>query len=173
MPDCLINSMTSRLFPFIMPVERNIYFANNDAYSIADTIDYLYILRERMNLCEFDNIISELFDMKFISLIDHNGPMYDPFSGQFIRRDAWFLRYGIRDRTIEYFDGCNAGSVGTFTVGDIEFTHEGEEQITEEEEEILIEGSMLRPIVLDDNDSEVSDLESVVMDDDNSVIVIE
>ena len=158
--------MSSRFFPFIMPRERAIYFANNDAYNINETIDYIYTLRDRIRIFEFDHVIASLLDMKFVSQLFHGDEMLDIFTGRFIRRDTWFLRYGIRDSTLEYFDGANASCIHSFSVGDIEFTNPNEEAITNSDEEDLIDGSFLNPIEIDIDDISVftdSDGESVVV----------
>ena len=158
--------MCSHFIPFIMPRERTIYFANNDAYNIDETIHYIYTLQDRIQLFEFDHVIASLMDMKFLSQIFHGDEMLDVFTGQFIRRDTWFLRYGIRDSTLDYFDGANASDVHTFSVGDIEFTNPNEEAITASDEEDLVDGSFLNPIEIDIDDISVftdSDGESVVV----------
>lgn len=151
----------------IMPIQRSIYFANGDAYCIHDTINYIYTLKDRLELFHFDHVIADLFDMKFLSAVGPSDPMIDIFNGQTIRRDVWFLRYGVRDTTFEYFDG----SVETFPTGDIELTHPNEEAIDSDDEEALVEGATL--VMNLGNIEELDDISLIsVRSDDSSVVFV-
>ena len=142
----------------IMTIERTIYFANHRAYSIQDTIQWLYNLKERNALAveKFDNLVSDLIDLKYLVNVDDSDQMLDVWSDGLRTRSEWFLLYGIIDRTFEYFDGTDA-SVGTWTVDEVEMIELDTDSITSEEEYELVSfarGTYDDPIVLSDSDDE-------------------
>ena len=140
-----------------MAIERNIYFANADAYNILDTQMWMDEMKDRMgedfpgHIHAFINAF--LQDMKFNTLIPGSEQLPDVHTHLMIPLDVWFLRWGIRCPNYSHFDGDNA-SIGTFDIDDESFTNSDCSVIDSEDERILT-GRVLFP----DDDTTFTEME--------------
>lgn len=123
-----------------MTIERTVYFANADAYSIMDTQMWMDEMKYRMGDSfpddRLDVIQSFLSDMKFLDLHWEQEWLPDVTSGVLKPLDVWFLMYGIRCPTFAHFDG-DTGSIHTFPTDDSSFTNSDSSVIDSEDERIL------------------------------------
>ena len=112
----------------VRATERSIFFANYTAFNIQDTKNYMSELKDRLGHSfvdvTYDEIMRKLTDLQFLVTEADHELMPDVHTDVLITMSFWFLRYGIRDRTFEYFngDGDDDYTINTFdmTETDIE-----------------------------------------------------
>ena len=129
-----------------MAIERNLFFANGNAYDIQATMGFITELYDRHDEETFpewryESIISVLTDFKYLNLVDSDTLISDVWHDLFTTCDLWFADYGIVDHRVEYYvealgnDTLNAAHyvMGLFQepLGDIEM----EEHIEQEPED--------------------------------------
>lgn len=142
-----------------MPILRALYFANFTAFNIELTKNHLWDLLERngesaIPIYVVESVVADLTDLEYIvEDMDCVPTMVDLYTHQLIPRDTWFLRYGIRDPTFEYFNGDDDDTIHTF---DMTETDDSDDTISSDDEDILVIGSRECPIEFtDDEDSDV------------------
>ena len=142
----------------IMTIQRNLFFTNHIAFSIQATKAHIYDMLERLGedtfpVHRYDSIIADLTDLEFLVATHPDDVMTDVFTGIMIPRDLWFLRYGIRDATFEYFNGNDDDTVHTFDVTDLS----DDDSIidSDDEMELVAYGTRENPIDLTESDTEI------------------
>ena len=92
----------------IMAIERNLLFANGNAYDINATMDFVSTLFERSDgdtfpRFRFESIIGVLNDFKFLNLVDRDTLIADVWDDIYITVDYFLRDYGVVDHRVEYY----------------------------------------------------------------------
>ena len=140
--------------------ERNIYFAGYTAFNIQDTKNWMHELKDRLEAAFLDqtynDIMQELTDLRFL-VGGYSGDevMLDVYTNLLLPLPTWFLRYGIRDATYEYFNGTDDDdfTINTFDMTETDIEDDDSSTVDSIMEIILVnetvEGSEENPIELD------------------------
>lgn len=94
----------------------------------------------------------ELEDLEYLADTTSHETMTDCFTGIMIPTDVWFLRYGIRDPTLVYFNGDLDDD--TFVMTDTDLS--GDDSTIDSVDEAILtgQGTWFDPIDLTDSDLE-------------------
>lgn len=149
-----------------MPIIRELLFINRRAYSITDTMGFMNELKDRTTEEEFptyvyESIMATLIDQKYLIETDEDEFIPDPLTGTLTLLDLWLMRWGVQDRTFDYFDGTD-NTIQTF---DMEMSEDDEEEecIADSDEEELVIGAH----ILLELDTELPPSVDVLYEDDD------
>ena len=104
-----------------MSIERNLFFANGNAYDIQATMAWIRRMYEQSDeeifpAHRFEAIMTVLIDLKYLRIVDMDYMIDDPHDGCLMTLDIFFRQYGMVDHRLQYWDE----SVHTFELTDEE-----------------------------------------------------
>lgn len=143
-----------------MTIVRSLYFCNSTAFNIQMTKHHMYELKERLGdelpTWVFENVLGDLTDLEYlVSAHDQDEWMPDLHTENLIPRSTWFLRYGIRDPTFEFFNGDDDDTVHTFDITDLS----DDDSTIDSVDEIMLIGSGRANDPIDLTDDDLEDLD--------------
>jgi hypothetical protein len=147
-----------------MAIERNLIFANGNAYDIAATAQYIRDVYNRFNN---ENIFPEsrlaeciavLEDMRFLVEIDADEMMPDIYTGVLTVWPLWMRDHGVFDHRLSDLL-LDAASIETISISDDPAWDDEQDIDSEEEAEMIIGAHVLAEMYAEDqfDDMDYSD----------------
>ncbi|UNI72613.1 MAG: hypothetical protein QKV60_gp1 [Avonheates virus SG_28] len=145
--ELIISNMEPVTVTSMPMICRELVFCNGRAYSITDTILKMHHFHELtpiiFPLAMYEECIAKLMEMKYVSYLDLEDFITDPMTHNYVQLEQFFWEWGVEE--VLALDDHDY-TVGTFELTTIDSTLDGEECISDEDEDVLVEtvGALLQ-----------------------------